>query len=325
MSWPLYDYQEKSPREVSMKKNDVLTLLNSNHRDWWKVEINDRHGFVPAAYVKKVDAPMSDSQANLMEEYTVAARQKQIEAAYERLLRLGEDRGSKLGHSADAYSLVREANILAQWIVDKETKITTENVVETLEDVEEEQRKFDDLEKSKKEKGENLERLRQVAENLRLMGQTEAVEKIVTQVENLSQRWTALESQAQTKAQELQRCNAVQRYHRDCDETMEWIGEKEVALSSEEFGKDLPSVQRLQRKHDALERDLVALGDKVRALDNQAAELVQEHPDEAQAICRHQSEITDKWNELTAKADQRKAKLLDSYDLQRFLADYRYF
>lgn len=28
----LYDYSEKSPREVSMKKGDVLTLLNSNNK-----------------------------------------------------------------------------------------------------------------------------------------------------------------------------------------------------------------------------------------------------------------------------------------------------
>lgn len=28
----LYDYQEKSPREVSMKKGDVLTLLNSTNK-----------------------------------------------------------------------------------------------------------------------------------------------------------------------------------------------------------------------------------------------------------------------------------------------------
>ena len=28
----LYDYSEKSPREVSMKKGDVLTLLNSANK-----------------------------------------------------------------------------------------------------------------------------------------------------------------------------------------------------------------------------------------------------------------------------------------------------
>nr|2F2W_A Chain A, Spectrin alpha chain, brain [Gallus gallus]2JM8_A Chain A, Spectrin alpha chain, brain [Gallus gallus]2JM9_A Chain A, Spectrin alpha chain, brain [Gallus gallus]2JMA_A Chain A, Spectrin alpha chain, brain [Gallus gallus] len=51
----LYDYQEKSPAEVTMKKGDILTLLNSTNKDWWKVEVNDRQGFVPAAYVKKLD------------------------------------------------------------------------------------------------------------------------------------------------------------------------------------------------------------------------------------------------------------------------------
>ena len=30
----LYDYQEKSPREVSTKKGDILTLLNSSNKVW---------------------------------------------------------------------------------------------------------------------------------------------------------------------------------------------------------------------------------------------------------------------------------------------------
>ena len=40
----LYDYVKQSPQNVSVKKNDVLTLINSNNKDWWKVEINDRQG-----------------------------------------------------------------------------------------------------------------------------------------------------------------------------------------------------------------------------------------------------------------------------------------
>nr|1H8K_A Chain A, SPECTRIN ALPHA CHAIN [Gallus gallus] len=51
----LYDYQEKSPREVTVKKGDILTLLNSTNKDWWKVEVDDRQGFIPAAYLKKLD------------------------------------------------------------------------------------------------------------------------------------------------------------------------------------------------------------------------------------------------------------------------------
>ena len=48
-------------------------------KDWWKVEVNDRQGFVPAAYVKKMDPGLSASQANLADEFTISVRQNQIE------------------------------------------------------------------------------------------------------------------------------------------------------------------------------------------------------------------------------------------------------
>jgi hypothetical protein len=41
------------------------------------------------------------------------------------------------------------------------------------------------------------------------------------------------------------------------------MNEKDSALDSEDYGKDLRSVQGLQRKHEGLERDLAALEDKV--------------------------------------------------------------
>lgn len=48
------------------------------------------------------------------------------------------------------------------------------------------------------------------------------------------------------------------------DETISWIKEKEQLMSSDDFGRDLASVQALLRKHEGLERDLAALGDKAR-------------------------------------------------------------
>ena len=50
---------------------------------------------------------------------------------------------------------------------------------------------------------------------------------------------------------------------RDADDTKVWIDEKDVALSSQDYGYDLASVQALKRKHEAIERDLTALEEKV--------------------------------------------------------------
>ena len=92
----LYDYTEKSPREVSMKKGDVLTLLNSNNKDWWKVEVNDRQGFVPAAYVKKIDPGLTASQQQLLDNSSVGARQSQIEKTFDSVLHMGQERTKRL-------------------------------------------------------------------------------------------------------------------------------------------------------------------------------------------------------------------------------------
>lgn len=39
-------------------KKKILSI-----QDWWKVEVNDRQGFVPAAYVKKVEPGAAQRQS----------------------------------------------------------------------------------------------------------------------------------------------------------------------------------------------------------------------------------------------------------------------
>lgn len=321
----LYDYTEKSPREVSMKKGDVLTLLNSNNKDWWKVEVNDRQGFVPAAYVKKIEAGLSASQQNLADKNSIAARQNQIQAQYDQLLALARERQNKLNETVKAYVLVREAAELATWIKDKENyaEVQVADVGEDLEQVEVMQKKFDDFQADLKANEVRLAEMNEIAMQLMSLGQTEAALKIQTQIEDLNQKWTSLQQLTSERATQLGSAHEVQRFHRDVDETKDWIQEKDEALNNDDLGKDLRSVQALQRKHEGLERDLAALGDKIRQLDETANRLMQTHPETADQTYAKQKEINEEWTQLTAKANSRKEKLLDSYDLQRFLSDYR--
>ncbi|XP_060526882.1 spectrin alpha chain isoform X2 [Cylas formicarius] len=319
----LYDYTEKSAREVSMKKGDLLHLLNSNNKDWWKVEIHDRQGFVPAAYVKKVDAGLTASQQNLIENSSISARQAQINSQYDRLLASARERQDKLNETVKAYVLVREAAELANWIKDKEMHAQVQDVGEDLEQVEVFQKKFDDFQTDLKANEVRLAQMNEIAMQLVSLGQTEAALKIQTQMEDLNTKWTSLQQLTAERANQLGSAHEVQRFHRDVDETKDWIQEKDEALNNDDLGKDLRSVQALQRKHEGLERDLAALGDKIKQLDEIANRLVQTHPDTAEQTLTKQREINELWTQLTAKANSRKEKLLDSYDLQRFLNDHR--
>ncbi|XP_040180668.1 spectrin alpha chain, non-erythrocytic 1 isoform X1 [Rana temporaria] len=375
----LYDYQEKSPREVTMKKGDILTLLNSTNKDWWKVEVNDRQGFVPAAYVKKLDPAQSASRENLLEEQgSIALRQEQIDGQaviskeagsvslrmnqvqdlYHNILEMGEKRKDMLEKSCKKFMLFREANELQQWINEKEAALTNEEVGADLEQVEVLQKKFDDFQKDLKANESRLKDINKVADELESEGLiTEEVQAVQHQevlasmpkdeadakgaspwktvrtavqtvatfnsIKELNDRWRSLQQLAEERSQLLGSAHEVQRFHRDADETKEWIEEKNQALNTDSYGHDLASVQALQRKHEGFERDLAALGDKVKSLGETAERLIQSHPESAEDIQEKCTELNQAWYSLGKRADKRKVKLGDSHDLQRFLSDFR--
>uniref|UniRef100_A0A671QH84 Spectrin alpha chain, non-erythrocytic 1-like n=1 Tax=Sinocyclocheilus anshuiensis TaxID=1608454 RepID=A0A671QH84_9TELE len=319
----LYDYQEKSPREVTMKKGDILTLLNSTNKDWWKVEVNDRQGFVPAAYVKKLDPTQSSSRENLLNEQgSIALRQEQIENQYGTLQEFGEKRKDMLEKSCKKFMLFREANELQQWINEKESALTNEEVGSDLEQVEVLQKKFDDFQKDLKANESRLRDINKVASELESEGLM-AEEAPVVQAQELNNRWRALQQLAEDRSNMLGSAHEVQRFHRDADETKEWIEEKNQALNTDNYGHDLASVQALQRKHEGFERDLAALGDKVNSLGETAERLIQSHPEAVDDIQEKCTELNTAWSSLVGRADQRKEKLGNSHDLQRFLSDFR--
>uniref|UniRef100_A0A668AZX3 Spectrin alpha chain, non-erythrocytic 1 n=1 Tax=Myripristis murdjan TaxID=586833 RepID=A0A668AZX3_9TELE len=350
----LYDYQEKSPREVTMKKGDILTLLNSTNKDWWKVEVNDRQGFVPAAYVKKLDPTQSSSRENLLDEQgsialrqdqienqlvtkeacSVSVRMKQVEELYGTLLELGEKRKDMLEKSCKKFMLFREANELQQWINEKESALTNEEVGSDLEQVEVLQKKFDDFQKDLKANESRLRDINKVASELESEGlmaeeapmvqaQDEADSKNASPWKELNNRWRSLQQLAEERSNMLGSAHEVQRFHRDADETKEWIEEKNQALNTDNYGHDLASVQALQRKHEGFERDLAALGDKVNSLGETAERLIQSHPEAVDDIQEKCTELNTAWSSLVGRADQRKDKLGNSHDLQRFLSDFR--
>uniref|UniRef100_A0A8C0HQ07 Spectrin alpha chain, non-erythrocytic 1 n=1 Tax=Buteo japonicus TaxID=224669 RepID=A0A8C0HQ07_9AVES len=300
----LYDYQEKSPREVTMKKGDILTLLNSTNKDWWKVEVNDRQGFVPAAYVKKLDPAQSASRENLLEEQgSIALRQEQIDNQYHSLLELGEKRKGMLEKSCKKFMLFREANELQQWINEKEAALTNEEVGADLEQVEVLQKKFDDFQKDLKANESRLKDINKVANDLESEG------LMADEVQELNERWRSLQQLAEERSQLLGSAHEVQRFHRDADETKEWIEEKNQALNTDNYGHDLASVQALQRKHEGFERDLAALGDKVNSLGETAQRLIQSHPESAEDLQEKCTELNQAWNSLGKRADQRKENI----------------
>lgn len=56
----------------------------------------------------------------------------------------------------------------------------------------------------------------------------------------------------------------IHLFNRDIDDTNQRVIEKSVAMNTSDTGKDLPAVQQLQRKQEAMERDMTAIEGKLK-------------------------------------------------------------
>lgn len=53
----LYDFQPSEPGELQFRKGDVIAVLESVYKDWWKGSLRGQTGIFPLNYVEKLQDP----------------------------------------------------------------------------------------------------------------------------------------------------------------------------------------------------------------------------------------------------------------------------
>jgi spectrin alpha len=318
-------------RRLSVDKGEILELVGKETADWWRVK-NDAgaSGFVPASYLTEVSATSPGAsassspskRASASEGTSVAARQGVVETQYERLLQLAAARRARLVETQQLFQLGREVDEVESWMNTREAVASVPDTGNDLEHNELLQKKFDDFLKDLSANESRVVVANSLADQLLEGGHSDA-EAIKARRQALNDRWASLLALSKTRSAELAAAHNVHRFNRDADETLARFAEKDVILSNEDYGKDVASVEALQRKHEGAMRDLQALEQKVAELRGAAAGLTQAQPAQAPAVNGKFQEIETEWAQLQAKADARKRALAAALRLQQFLSEYR--
>ena len=56
----LYDFQPSEPGELQFRKGDIIAVLESVYKDWWKGSLRGNTGIFPLNYVEKLADPTQD-------------------------------------------------------------------------------------------------------------------------------------------------------------------------------------------------------------------------------------------------------------------------
>ena len=82
-------------------------------------------------------------------------------------------------------------------------------------------------------------------------------------------------------------------------------------------------MEALQRRQEAIERDLTAIEGKLKEHDSEARRLTEKYADMASTIGSKLSSAQDHWRKLTSLSAARRRGLAASYTLHKFQADLR--
>lgn len=88
----LFDFQPSEPGELQFRKGDIIAVLESVYKDWWKGSLRGQTGIFPLNYVEKLQDPTHDEierEANM--EAEVFAEIKNVEKLLTLLSTSGAD------------------------------------------------------------------------------------------------------------------------------------------------------------------------------------------------------------------------------------------
>ncbi|XP_069036320.1 spectrin family protein isoform X2 [Lepisosteus oculatus] len=137
---------------------------------------------------------------------------------------------------------------------------------------------------------------------------------------DLQRLWEELESTTQTKAQCLFDANRAELFTQSCAALGSWLENLSAQLQSDDYGKDLTSVNILLKKHQMLENQMSVREKEVEALQSQAQALSQEDGGLAEVDGRQRG-MQESFCQLQAPLQQRRLQLLASKEAHQFNRD----
>ncbi|XP_032239849.2 spectrin beta chain isoform X2 [Nematostella vectensis] len=258
-------------------------------------------------------------ESNHPESEQIKIRQNQIDKLYAGLKDLAEERRGKLDETLKLYQLNREVDDLELWIADKEQVAGSQDIGQDLAHCELLIEKFRDFARDTTHIGtERVASTNGVCDQLIGTGHSDAA-TIAEWKDGINESWADLLELIETRTKMLEAALELHKYYHDAKEVLAMIQEKDN-LMTEELGRDLNSVQQLQRTHQSFEADLAPLGHQVSGIQEEAGRLLGSYAGEkASEIQAKEDEVVQAWKNLNLRVRQRTDKLHDADDLYRFL------
>ncbi|KAG1650604.1 Spectrin beta chain, non-erythrocytic 5 [Nymphon striatum] len=246
----------------------------------------------------------------------IRSQLKRLLDQWNSLLQEVMNRGRGLEEAQDILEFNNQVEKVEAWIRDKDMMVQAGDMGRDYEHCLALQRKLDDVDSDMRVDDTRMKNVNGLADKLIRQGRSDT-RTVQQRREELNQKWRALQGALNEYREHLGGALEIHAFNRDVDDTNDRINEKATALSVDDYGKDLAGVEALQRKQDAVEREMTAIEGKLKEHDIESRKLIQKYPDMSSPIRNKLSDVQDNWRQL----NNLRQKLSSAYTFQKFMSD----
>ena len=277
-----------------------------------------------AANKARVDAVVSEGETIINSGHFMSNEIKDnlshIEKAWRNLLSESTLKKERLQDAYQALQFHRMLDDLEVWMSDIESVLADEDHGKDSISAQNIMKKHQLIENDINNHSENIEQVKDLttafSQNNHFMK-----EEIDERAHNVIQRYEALHEPMQIRRENLEEALLLFQFKRDIDDELIWVEEKQKQVMATDLGNSLLDVQKLRKKHQALEAELAAHEPLLSTIISKGHSLIR-----AQHFASHDIEalITELQNRVQAIKDAaaiRRLRLQDAMESQQFYTD----
>lgn len=223
----------------------------------------------------------------------IEQRLRMLTQAWTELKQMAANRGQKLDESHAYQQFLAKVEEEEAWISEKQQLLSVDNYGDTMAAVQGLLKKHEAFETDFAVHRDRCQDIVDAGRNLIKEGNHHA-ESIELRCQQLQARLGALEATARLRKTKLVDNSAYLQFMWKADVVESWIADKEVHVKSEEYGRDLSSVQTLLTKQETFDAGLAAFEHEgiqnISALKDQL--VARDHIQKSAIIRRHDDVIT---------------------------------
>ncbi|XP_009472039.1 PREDICTED: spectrin beta chain, non-erythrocytic 5 [Nipponia nippon] len=270
----------------------------------------------------RLDSIKSEGEKMLRERHyapeAIQSRLQEMEELWEELLASCQDKRAKLQDAYKGLHFQRSVEDMEKWLEDVENELKAPYSNNDLVVLNSHLKKQEELEEDIAGHRDRLQELVVTAQQFQKEKHFLA-DELEERVDQLVQRYKSLRDPLQERRGSLEASRLQYQFFRDVDEELAWVHEKLPMASSRDYGQSLATVQSLQEKHQNLENEISSRDALTKAVLSTGQKLVRGGHSASRKIMEHLKELETSVETLKAEAQERRQRLMQSYEAHLFL------